>query len=153
MSQKHYLSKEKKAELEAELENLKTVKRREIAEKLSYARSLGDLSENAEYHDARTEQAEIEVCIAELEAILKGAVILTAGKGDKVVVGSTVQLKKKDGSKITYRLVGAEEADISEGRLSHESPLGVAMMGKKEKENFSFETPNGVVQYTITDIE
>lgn len=153
MSQKHYLSKEKKAELEAELENLKTVKRREIAEKLSYARSLGDLSENAEYHDARTEQGEIEVRIEELEMILKGAVILTAGKGDKVVVGSTVHLKKKDGSKITYRLVGAEEADISEGRLSHESPLGVAMMGKKEKESFSFETPNGVVQYTIADIE
>lgn len=153
MSQKHYLSKEKKAELEAELETLKTVKRREIAEKLSYARSLGDLSENAEYHDARTEQGEIEVRIEELEAILKNAVILTAGKGDKVVVGSTVQLKKKDGTKVTFRLVGAEEADISEGRLSYESPLGAAMMGKKEKESFSFETPNGVVQYTITDIE
>lgn len=153
MSQKHYLSKEKKAELEAELEDLKTVKRREIAEKLSYARSLGDLSENAEYHDARTEQGEIEVRIEELEAILKNAVILTAGKGDKVVVGSTVQLKKKDGTKVTFRLVGAEEADISEGRLSYESPLGAAMMGKKEKESFSFETPNGVVQYTIADIE
>ncbi len=153
MSQKHYLSKEKKAELEAELETLKTVKRREIAEKLSYARSLGDLSENAEYHDARTEQGEIEVRIEELEAILKNAVILTAGKGDKVVVGSTVHLKKKDGTKVTFRLVGAEEADISEGRLSYESPLGQAMMGKKEKESFSFETPNGAVQYTIIDIE
>ncbi len=153
MSQKHYLSKEKKAELEAELENLKTVKRREIAEKLSYARSLGDLSENAEYHDARTEQGEIEVRIEELEAILKNAVILTAGKGDKVVVGSTVHLKKKDGTKVTFRLVGAEEADVSEGRLSYESPLGAAMMGKKEKESFSFETPNGAVQYTIIDIE
>jgi transcription elongation factor GreA len=153
MSQKHYLSKEKKAELEAELEDLKTVKRREIAEKLGYARSLGDLSENAEYHDARTEQGEIEVRIEELETILKNVVTLTAGKGDVVVVGSTVQLKKKDGTKSTFRLVGAEEADISEGRLSYESPLGQAMMGKKEKESFSFETPSGVVQYTITDIE
>lgn len=152
MSQKHYLSKEKKAELEIELENLKTVVRREVAEKLGYARSLGDLSENAEYHDARNQQGEIESRIEELEETLKNSVILTAGKGDSVVVGSTVNLKKKDGTKVTYRLVGAEEADISEGRLSYESPLGQAMMGKKKKDSFSFETPNGVVNYTVVDI-
>ncbi len=153
MSQKHYLSKEKKAELEVELENLKTVERKEIAEKLGYARSLGDLSENAEYHDARNQQGEIEARIDELEETLKNAVILTTGKGDSVVVGSTVNLKKKDGTKVTYRLVGAEEADISEGRLSYESPLGQAMMGKKKKDEFSFETPNGVVNYTVVGIE
>ncbi len=153
MSQKHYLSKEKKAELEIELENLKTVERREVAEKLGYARSLGDLSENAEYHDARNQQGEIEARIEQLEETLKNSVILTAGKGDSVVVGSTVNLKKKDGTKVTYRLVGAEEADISEGRLSYESPLGQAMMGKKKKDSFSFETPNGVVNYTVVDIE
>ncbi len=153
MSQKHYLSKEKKVELEAELENLKTVERREVAEKLGYARSLGDLSENAEYHDARNQQGEIEARIEQLEETLKNSVILTAGKGDSVVVGSTVNLKKKDGTKVTYRLVGAEEADISEGRLSYESPLGQAMMGKKKKDSFSFETPNGVVNYTVVDIE
>ncbi len=153
MSQKHYLSKEKKAELEIELENLKTVERREVAEKLGYARSLGDLSENAEYHDARNQQGEIEARIEQLEETLKNSVILTAGKGDSVVVGSTVNLKKKDGTKVTYRLVGAEEADISEGRLSYESPLGQAMMGKKKKDEFSFETPNGVVNYTVVGIE
>lgn len=153
MAQKHYLSKDKIKELEAELDNLKTVQRLEIAEKLAYARSLGDLSENAEYHEARNQQGEIEARISTIEETLKNAVVLSGHKGDNVAVGSTVTIKKSDGKKSTFHIVGVEEADITAGKLSYESPLGQAMMGKKKKDNFSFETPNGVVEYTIVDIE
>ncbi len=154
MAQKHYLSKDKIKELEAELDNLKTVQRMEIAEKLAYARSLGDLSENAEYHEARNQQGEMEARITTLEETLKNAVVLSNHKGDTVAVGSTITIKKKsDGSKTKYQIVGVEEADILAGKLSYESPLGHAMMGKKKKDDFSFETPNGVVEYTIVDIE
>lgn len=154
MAQKHYLSKDKIKELEAELDNLKTVQRMEIAEKLAYARSLGDLSENAEYHEARNQQGEMEARINTLEETLKNAVVLSHHKGDTVAVGSIITIKKKsDGNKTKYQIVGVEEADILAGKLSYESPLGHAMMGKKKKDDFSFETPNGVVEYTIVDIE
>ncbi len=152
--EKEYLTQEKHDALQAELHDLKTVKRKEIAEHLEYARSLGDLSENAEYHEARTQQGEMEARITTLEETLKNAVVLSHHKGDTVAVGSTITIKKKsDGSKTKYQIVGVEEADILAGKLSYESPLGHAMMGKKKKDDFSFETPNGVVEYTIVDIE
>ncbi len=151
---KEYLTKEKYKELEAELEDLRTSKRREVADKLEYARSLGDLSENAEYNDARNEQSEIETRISYLTELLKNAEIVKMHHSNKVEAGSTVVIQKKGSSeKIQYQVVGGEEADISSNKISYESPLGHAMLGKSKKEEFSFKTPSGVnVDYIIVDI-
>ena len=153
MPEKHYLTKEKFEELELELQDLETVKRKEIAEKLEYARSLGDLSENAEYHDARGQQAEIESRINYLTDLLKYAEIFKSHHSDCVEIGSTVTIqKKKEKEKTTYKIVSPEEADISQNKISYESPLGIAMLGKKKKEEFSFKTPKGSVDYIVVDI-
>jgi transcription elongation factor GreA len=150
---KQYLTKEKFEELKEELHVLETVKRKEVAEKLEYARSLGDLSENAEYHDARNTQGEVESRITYLTELLKRAEIVKKHKTDIVEVGSTVTIQKKsDKEKSAYQLVNSEETDIMENKISYESPLGAAMLGKKKKEEFSFETPRGVVDYIVVDI-
>lgn len=154
MPEKIYLSKEKWKELEAELQDLKTNTRREIAEKLEHARSLGDLSENAEYHEARRQQGEIESRIESLTETLKNAEILKPKHTDTIEVGSTVTVKKKsDNQEFVYQIVGVEDADISKNKLSWQSPLGSAMIGKKKKESFSFETPKGCVDYIIVNID
>lgn len=139
-----YLTKEKFEELKKELEHLKTVRRKEVAESLEYARSLGDLSENAEYQEARDMQAAIEERINHLEQVIKEAKIVAADKkGDVVGLGSEVTISK-DGSKgISYTIVGSEEADIHNHKLSYLSPLGEALMGKSKGEEFTFDTPNG----------
>lgn len=149
-----YLTKEKYQELERELETLKTVKRKEIAEALEYAKSLGDLSENQEYHEARDDQAVLEDRITRLENILKTAVIVSAKSTDTISAGSTVTLHKiSDKSERVYTLVGSEEADALSGKISVRSPLGTALMGKAKGETFSFETPNGTMSYKIIDIK
>lgn len=154
MPEKEYLSKEKYAELEEELHQLKTEKRKEVAERLEYARSLGDLSENAEYHSAREEQGEVETRISELDNLLKHAEIIKHKKSDSADVGSIVTIKKDgDTKKIEYTIVGQEETDLATGKISYRSPLGSAIMGKKKKETFSFETPKGIANYTIVDIK
>ena len=145
------LSQEKFDELAKELEHLKTVRRSEIAKNLEYARSLGDLSENAEYQEARELQAATEERIRKLEELVKRAKIATEGKKKDVVgFGSAVAIKK-DGSDETheYHIVGSEEADMRERKLSHVSPLGAALMGKKKGDVFTFETPNGKQTYTV----
>ncbi len=149
-----YLSKEKYDELKKEFEFLKTVRRKEVAEHLEYAKSLGDLSENAEYHEAREEQANIEDRIGKLEAMLQSATIMELHHSEAVDVGSTVVLQK-EGSKedIHYKMVGSEEANISQGKLSINSPLGQAMLGKRKGEDFTARTPGGAVKYTIVNIE
>ncbi len=149
-----YLTKQKLDELGAELETLKTVRRKEIAQDLEYAKSLGDLSENAEYQEAREAQASIEERISKLETLLKTAVIVSSHTTNEVTIGSKVTIKK-DSSKESqeYTIVGSEEADISKGRLSYTSPLGTALMGKKKDQEFSFKTPKGNVKYTIIDIK
>jgi len=149
-----YLTQEKFDELKVELETLKTKRRKEVAENLEYAKSLGDLSENAEYQEAREMQASIEDRIAKLENIIKNAVIMSHKKGDVVDIGSTVTVEK-DGStkKSTFKLVGSEEADVYQGKLSIHSPMGQAMMGKKKGDNFSFTTPSGTMKYRILDVE
>jgi transcription elongation factor GreA len=150
---KQYLTKDKFEELKLELHHLETVKRKDVAEKLGHARSLGDLSENAEYHDARNSQAEVESRINYLVELLKYAEIVKKHKSDVVEVGASVTIQKKsDKSKFTYVLVNAEEADVMENKISYESPMGSAMLGKAKKEEFSFETPNGVVDYIVVDI-
>ena len=152
--EKEYLTQEKHDALQAELHDLKTVKRKEIAEHLEYARSLGDLSENAEYHEAREDQAQAEARIGQIETILKNAVIVTHKSGDTVEVGSKVTVSKAgDSTQQTFTLVGSEEADISIGKISHNSPLGAALFGKKKGETFQFQSPKGIVKYTVVEVK
>lgn len=145
-----YLTQEKKNLLEEELRTLKTVRRKEIADALEYAKSLGDLSENAEYHQAREDQANCEDRIIHIEQILKNAVLVETGTAGIVHVGSTVTIQKK-GEKIekTYALVGSEEANSLEGRISNESPLGSALLGKKKGDKVIVSAPKGDVEYTV----
>ena len=137
------VSQEKFDEMVLELENLKTVRRTEIAKNLEYARSLGDLSENAEYQEARDLQAATEERIRKLEELVKRAHIMTDGKKKDVVgFGSSVIIKKEGSPEAhEYNIVGSEEADMRTRKLSHVSPLGAAIMGKKKGEVFTFETP------------
>jgi transcription elongation factor GreA len=152
--EKEYLTQEKFDALQAELHDLKTVKRKEIAEHLEYARSLGDLSENAEYHEAREDQAQAEARIQQIETILKNALIVTHKSGDTVEVGSKVTITKAgDSAEQKFTLVGSEEADISVGKISHNSPLGAALFGKKKGDTFEFQSPKGSVKYTIVDVK
>jgi transcription elongation factor GreA len=152
--EKEYLTQEKFDALQAELHDLKTVKRKEIAEHLEHARSLGDLSENAEYHEAREDQAQTEARILQLESILKNAVIVTHKSGDVVEIGSVVTVVKPgETAQSVFNLVGSEEADISVGKISHNSPLGAALFGKKKGESFEFQSPRGTVKYKIVDVK
>jgi len=148
------ISQEKFEELTKELDELRTTRRREVAEQLEYARSLGDLSENAEYQEAREMQSAVEERIDKLEAILKNAKIVKAGKSDIVGMGSTVTVQKLGADdKHTYVIVGAEEADMLSGKISYHSPLGNALMGKKKGDEFSFHTPKGNQKYKILKVE
>ncbi len=152
-SDENLLTQEKFDELKEELERLTTTTRKEIAESLEYARSLGDLSENAEYQAARELQAATEERIRRFEHLIKSAVIISEKKKGVVGFGSKVTIKKKgDTESHAYTIVGSEEADMREHKLSHLSPLGEAMMGKKKGESFTFSTPSGRQEYSIIDI-
>jgi len=147
----NYLTKEGLTELRQELHGLKTVRRREIAEAIHAAKEQGDLSENAEYQQAKDEQRRIEEKIAELEATIKHARIITAGSSDVISVGNTVTLKF-DGQKKTYQIVGSNEADPRQGRISNESPIGRALLNRKKGENVSIPTPVGEKDCKIMEI-
>jgi len=149
-----YLTPQKFEELKKELEHLKTVRRREVAEALEYARSLGDLSENAEYQEARDMQATIEERIGHLEQVIKEAKIVAHDKkGDIVGLGSTVTIKKDGGKEErTYTIVGTEEANIHDHKLSYLSPLGEALMGKATGDAFNFDTPSGKQNYKVVKV-
>lgn len=150
---KEYLSKEKFEELKAELEQLTHITRREIAETLEAAKALGDLSENAEYHSAREQQAGVEERIMDLEEILKNAVIVAGKhKTDTVSVGAVVTVKRGHDTK-TFTIVGSEEANINEGKISNKSPLGEGMMGKKKGDVFTYHTPGGEMKCEILEIK
>lgn len=153
--QQSYLTAEKFDELKKELDHLKTVRRKEVAESLEYARSLGDLSENAEYQEARDMQAAIEERIGHLEKVIKEAKIVAHDKkGDVIVLGSTATIQKeKDKDNHTYTIVGAEEANIHEKKLSYLSPLGESLMGKIKGDEFTFETPAGKQKYKVLKVE
>lgn len=149
-----YLTKEKYVELEKELEHLKTVKRKEIAEALEYAKSLGDLSENQEYQEARDSQAILEDRINRLEMILKSASIVSSQGNGHVAVGSVITAERAtDKTRKTFTIVGSEEADAAAGKISVRSPFGQASLGKKKGDSFSFETPSGTMSYKIIDIK
>ncbi len=150
----HYLTKEKHKELTEELETLVSTRRPEIAQQLEYARSLGDLSENAEYHQARQTQGEVEGRIKHLAHVLKTAEIIAPHHSDSVEVGSTVTVKKAGDDNREFTIVGSEEADTAAGRISPVSPLGQAMMGKKKGDAFTITTPAGKkIDYTIVKID
>ena len=145
-----YLTSEKHGELKKELEYLKTEKRKEVAEHLEYAKRLGDLSENAEYHQAREEQAEVEDRIRRLDDLLKNAVIAKAGGSDTVIIGSTVHLQKSgDNKSLICTIVGSEEADTATGKISNQSPLGSSLLGHQKGDTVKVNTPKGMAQYKI----
>ncbi len=146
-----FLTKEKFEELKKELEHLKTVRRKEVAESLEYARSLGDLSENAEYQEARDMQAAIEERINHLEQVIKEAKIVSGKKNEDVVgLGTEVCIQKiGDKASICYTIVGSEEANIHNHKLSYLSPLGEALVGRSKGDEIEFDTPNGKQKYKI----
>ncbi len=155
-----YITEEKKRSLENELKDLKGPKRKEILEALQYAKSLGDLSENSEYHQAREEQGKLESRIAKIEQILQSSQTVKGGGGEVIEVGSKVVVRKigngdlpagEAGEKI-YIIVGSEEADMASGKISNKSPVGVALFGKKKGDDISFKTPNGLVNYKIISV-
>ena len=150
-----FLTAEKFEELKKELDHLKTVRRKEVAESLEYARSLGDLSENAEYQEARDMQAAIEERIGYLEKTIKEAKIVAhEKKGGVVGLGSVVTIQKdKEKEERKYTIVGSDEANIHEKKLSYLSPLGEALMGKSKSDEFTFETPAGKQKYKVLKVE
>ncbi|OGI87480.1 transcription elongation factor GreA [Candidatus Nomurabacteria bacterium RIFCSPLOWO2_01_FULL_33_24] len=149
-----YISKEKKTKLEKELEELKTVKRKEIIESLEFAKSLGDLSENAEYQQAREDQAKLEERISEIENILKSSVIITKkANRDVVEIGSKVTIKKEGGGELTYQIVGSTESDTEQNKISNKSPLGEALFGNKANEIILVKGPQKTIKYKILKIE
>ena len=148
-----YLSKEDLEKLKNELESLKTDKRKEIADRLKHAKSLGDLSENAEYKETLEAMSLMEDRIEKLEDIIKRAVVIEKGSGSTVQLGSSVKIKKEiDGKICEYFLVGQEEADISLGKISNQSPIGRALMSKKKGDRVKVLTPGGEINYTIENI-
>ena len=141
--------------LEDELESLKVVKRKEVAAKIKEAREQGDLSENAEYDAAKDEQRDIEARIEELEAILKNAEVVVEDEVDfdKINVGCTVKVYDITfDEEVEFKLVGSTEANSLEGRISNESPVGQALIGKKIGDQVDVETQAGVIQYKVLDI-
>ncbi len=154
MDEKNYITEEKKHALIDELENLKTVKRKEILESLNAARALGDLSENAEYHQAREDQGKTEDRINQIEYMLQSAVVVQKHTSAKVEVGTTVKLRK-EGSKedVIYNIVGAEEADMSKNKISNKSLLGSALCGRSKKDIVAIKTPKGLAKYMLIDIQ
>ena len=159
MAEKQYfVTKEGKEALEKEYEHLVTVGRKDAAEKLKVARSFGDLSENSEYDEAKNDQAIMEARIADLEEMLKRAVVIDESdvNKDSVNVGSSVELEVTavDGAKrtLTYKIVGSNEANPREGKISDESAVGKALVGKKAGESANVETPRGIMTYTVLTV-
>ena len=154
MADEVILTKEGKEELEKRLEFLKVTKRAEITERIKTAREFGDLSENAEYDAAKNEQAMIEGEIVEIEEKLKHAVIIKDGAKKGVVsLGSKVDILDEElGEVSTYEIVGTTEADIELGRISNESPVGSALLGKKAGDEVSVVAPAGVTKLTVVKV-
>ena len=138
--------------MEAELENLKTVRRKDVAEKIKEARGQGDLSENAEYDAAKEEQAEIEARIVQLEKMLRNAEVIDEEDGakDTISLGTTVTvLDVEFDEEMEYTIVGSAEADPMNGRISNESPVGMALLGQKKDDIIMIETPDGEVEFKV----
>jgi transcription elongation factor GreA len=148
------LTREGFEKLKAEIEEMSTVRRREVAERIKEAREFGDISENSEYDDAKNEQAMLEAKIAQLEERLRDATVIDADdvSTDAVALGSMITLETPAG-KATYQLVGSAESDPDENRLSNESPIGRAIIGHKKGETVDVVTPGGPIKVKIVSIK
>lgn len=154
MTESTYITAEGAARLKAELEELTGSKREELSARLRAAIQMGDLSENADYIKAKEDQGFLEGRIQELEYILGNAVIIEEnGSKDVVAIGSRVTIQEEDYPEETYHLVGSTEADPSKGMISHESPIGQALMDHKVGETVEAETPGGMINFKILKIE
>ncbi|MBQ7246500.1 MAG: transcription elongation factor GreA [Lachnospiraceae bacterium] len=156
MAEKKLLTAEGLRKLEEELQDLKVVQRKEIAQKIKEAREQGDLSENAEYDAAKEEQRHIEARIEELEAIIKNAETVAEEELDtkKINLGSKVVLRDKDTNEDTeYLIVGSTEANALKGKISNESPIGAAIMGHKKNDVVKVTTPAGLITYKVMKVE
>lgn len=156
MDKKNLLTYEGLQKLESELHNLKVVKRKEVAQKIKEAREQGDLSENAEYDAAKDEQRDIEAQIVELENILKNAEIIQDNdkSKDKIKMESVVKLHDVEYDEdIEYTIVGSSEADSLNNKISNESPLGAALIGKKVGDTVKIEAPVGEIEYKIISVD
>jgi len=147
-----YLTKEGLDHLKTELESLKTIKRREIAEAIHIAKEQGDLSENAEYVSAKEEQQRIEEKIAQIETTIKNAQIVTHVGTENISVGNKIIIMC-NGEKVQYHIVGSDEADPMQSKISNESPVGKALMGKKKGETVHIPTPAGDKECEIVEIQ
>lgn len=153
---KNVITYEGVQELEKELEELKFVRRKEVAGKIKEAREQGDLSENAEYDAAKEEQAAIEARIEEIDKILKNVEVVTDEDIDsgKINIGSVITIKDVEyGDELEYKLVGSTEADSLKGKISNESPVGIALIGKGIGDIVEVEAPAGAIKYEIIDIK
>ena len=154
MADEVLLTKEGKEELEKRLDYLKVEKRAEITERIKTAREFGDLSENAEYDAAKNEQAMIEGEILEIEDKLKRAVIIKESKKGQVSLGSKVDfIDESLGELMTYEIVGTTEADVEQGRISNESPIGNALLGRKANDSIKVMVPSGVISIKIKSVK
>ena len=149
------LTRKGEEKLKEELNELKSVRRREVAEKIKVALSFGDLSENSEYDEAKNEQGMIESRIAEIEQTLAHAQVIDDDdiSTEKVGIGTTVKILDMDmDEELEFKLVGTKEADINSGKMSDESPIGAAIMGHEVGEEVEVETPSGVIGFKILEI-
>ncbi|MBI3956677.1 MAG: transcription elongation factor GreA [Candidatus Kerfeldbacteria bacterium] len=152
-NQARYLTREGLEKIQEELTQLKNVKRREIADRIQQAKELGDLSENAEYVEAKNEQGFVEGRIMELENLSRNAIVINRTRGgDVVTIGSTIVVES-GGEEHEYLIVGSSEADPANGRISNESPLGKAFLGKHVGETTEIATPRGTTVYSIKRVK
>lgn len=149
-----YISAERLEEIKEKLEKLKNTERKRIAKRIEEAKQFGDLSENAEYMEAREEQAFNEGKIRELEDLVRNAKVIEDSEKDSSIVnvGDTIEVQRNDGEKQTFTIVGSHEANPLEGKISNESPLGKKFLGRSPKESVTVNTPNGKIEYTIKKI-
>ncbi|ARU61859.1 transcription elongation factor GreA [Tumebacillus sp. BK434] len=150
-----FLTREGLMKLEEELDFLKSSKRKEVAERIKIAVSYGDLSENAEYDAAKDEQAFVESRIVQLEKMMRNVRIIEPGGDDKsmVAIGSTVKLKElPDGDFETYTIVGSTESDPFDGKISNESPIGSAVIGRTVGDKITVNTPGGQIEFEVVEI-
>ncbi|MFH1536609.1 MAG: transcription elongation factor GreA [Patescibacteria group bacterium] len=148
-----YITEEGLKKLEEELEYLKNTKRKKIAERIRDAKELGDLSENAEYAEAKEEQGFVESRVLELQSITRNVnLIKKSKKANQIDVGSTIEVENAEGNKMTYTIVGSNEANPPKGLISNESPIGKAFLGKKVGEEAEVEAPSGKITFKVLKI-
>lgn len=148
-----YLTEEGVKRYKEELEHLRTVRRREVAEALKRAAEVGGTVDNAEYEAAKREQAQVEGRILELENLLKTAMIIAPGQaGGMVQVGSTVVVEDQQGRRFTYQIVGSAEAEPAKGKISNESPIGRALLGLRPGDVAQAQTPGGIVRLKVVEV-